>query len=56
MKTILALLGSAGLFTGSALAQQYSVDWHKIAGGSRIIDLPPSGAPLTNFRFFFRRV
>src|SRR5882672_8799478 len=33
MKTILAFLGSAWLFASSAIAQQYFVDWYKIAGG-----------------------
>ena len=33
MKTILAFLGTAALFASSAIAQQYSVDWYKVAGG-----------------------
>jgi hypothetical protein len=33
MKTILVLFGSACVLVISALAQSYSIDWYKIAGG-----------------------
>ena len=33
MKTIIALFGLTCLFTTNAFAQQYSIDWHKVAGG-----------------------
>ena len=62
MKTILALFGSVCVLANSAFAQNYSIDWFKVAGDggtstggvyavSGTIGQPEAGGPLTNGQY-----